>query len=299
VDEALQAKIGDPLGLDCVEAASGIFRIVNANMTNAIRRVSSQAGLDPRDFSMVVYGGNGPVHAGMQAAELGIERLLVPKTSPAFSALGLLIADHLVDAKRSYITPAGRADPERINALLGELEEEAAREFRAAGIGREEVLFERSLNVCYPGQTFDMTVPAVLSDDRMTQASLERTIEAFHNLHEALHAYAVRDEEPVVRAVRVHAIGRTPKPPQPLRQPSSAPVETARVGHRQAYFHDRFLATPIFEGARLDCGHRLEGPAIVEERFTTIVLCPGQQAELDAHGNYVIEVPAGNEKKPR
>ena len=88
VREAVREQVGAPLGLDEVEAAYGIFRIVNANMANAIRRVSSEAGLDPREFCMVVYGGNGPVHAAMQAEELGIRQLLVPKTSPAFSALG-------------------------------------------------------------------------------------------------------------------------------------------------------------------------------------------------------------------
>jgi AraC-like DNA-binding protein len=108
VREVIRERVGRPLGLDAVEAAQGIFRIVNANMANAIRRVSSQAGLDPRDYTLVVYGGNGPIHAGMQAEDLGIRRLLVPKTSPAFSALGLLLADYLVDAKRPLgIPPRG------------------------------------------------------------------------------------------------------------------------------------------------------------------------------------------------
>jgi N-methylhydantoinase A len=226
----------------------------------------------------------------MQAEDLGIRRLLVPKTSPAFSALGLLLADYLVDAKRSYITPARRADPARINALLGELEEQARRELAVAGITAADVVFERSLNVCYPGQTFDMSVPAVLSDGRMGAGDLERTIEAFHDLHEELHTYAVREEEPVVRAVRVQSIGRTRKPRLPSLEPASVPVERARRGARPAFFGGRFLDTPVYDGDRLGFGHRLDGPAIVEERFTTLVLYPGHQAELDAHGNYVVTI---------
>ncbi len=125
VREALLERIGRPLGLDEVEAAHGVFRIVNANMANAIRRVSSEMGQDPRDFCMVVYGGNAPVHAGMQADELGVRKLIVPKTSPAFSALGLLIADYVVDTQRSYISPAGRAQAANINDFLASLEDEA------------------------------------------------------------------------------------------------------------------------------------------------------------------------------
>ena len=196
-----------------VEAAHGIFRIVNANMANAIRRVSSEAGFDPRDFRMVVYGGNGPVHAAMQADELGIRELLVPKTSPAFSALGLLLADYVVDALRSYISPSGRAQADRINELLAEMEQHAERELRAAGLSRGDLVFHRFLNVCYPGQTFDMAVPAICdANGRLGAKELARTVEPFHDLHEELHAYAVRDEEPVIRAVRVQTIGQTAKP---------------------------------------------------------------------------------------
>src|SRR5260221_3123823 len=112
--EAVTAQIGRPLGLDAVAAAHGIYRLVNANMANAIRRISAQRGVDPRGLTMVVYGGNGPVHATAQAEELGIGTVLVPKTSPAFSALGLLLSDHVVDELRAYITPVAQAELDRV-----------------------------------------------------------------------------------------------------------------------------------------------------------------------------------------
>jgi len=293
VREAILEQIGRPLGLDVVEAAHGIFRIVNANMANAIRRVSSEAGFDPRDFRMVVYGGNGPVHAGMQADELGIRELLVPKTSPAFSALGLLLADYAVDTQRSYITPSGRAQADRINELLAEMEQHAERELRAAGLAKRDLVFHRFLNVCYPGQTFDMAVPAVCrADGRLGPEELARTVEAFHDLHEELHAYAVRDEEPVIRAVRVQTIGQTAKPSLREYPRADTPVRSALRSRRQAFFAGRFQDTPVYDGEKIGHGHRIEGPAIVEERFTTIVIYPGQTAELDRFGNYLIALPA-------
>ena len=291
VREAILEQVGRPLGLDVVEAAHGIFRIVNANMANAIRRVSSQAGFDPREFKLVVYGGNGPVHAGKQAEELGIRQLIVPKTSPAFSALGLLIADYVVDTQRSYITPSGRADAARINAIFEELERHAEQELRAAGLARDALVFNRFVNLCYPGQTFDMAVPARGAGGRMTKADLEATIAAFHDLHEELHTYAVREEEPVIRSVRLQTLGRTEKPELRELAPARGPLGDALAARRPAWFDGRFVDTPVYDGDRLGPGQRIAGPAIVEERFTTIVVYPGSTAELDRMGNYVVDLP--------
>jgi N-methylhydantoinase A len=274
-----------------VEAAHGVFRIVNANMANAIRRVSSEMGQDPRDFCMVVYGGNGPIHAGMQAEELGIRKLIVPKTSPAFSALGLLIADYVVDTQRSYISPAGRARVAIINDFFASLEDEAERELSAAGLGRDDLVFNRYLAMCYPGQTFDMPVPIKMEGGRLLEGDLERIVEAFHDLHEELHTYSVREEEPVIRAVRVQTVGKTEKPGLGEFPREKGSVAAALRSRRPAWFEGRFVDTPVYDGDRVGHGHRIEGPAIVEERFTTIVIYPGQSAEVDRHGNYVVTLP--------
>ena len=154
---AIRERVAKPLGLTVTQAADGIFRIVNANMANAVRKASALKGIDPRPLALVVFGGNGPVHAGMQAAELGIRRILVPKLSPAFSALGLLLTDHVVDEMRSYVTPIAGADLKRMNALFADMDA-AAR--TALGERRSRRLrVERRLALCYPGQTFDMPVP--------------------------------------------------------------------------------------------------------------------------------------------
>jgi N-methylhydantoinase A len=231
------------------------------------------------------------VHAAMQADELGIRKLIVPKASPAFSALGLLIADAVIDTQRSYITPSSRAESGRVNELFQEMEDASTRDLAAAGLGRSDLVFHRSLAICYPGQTFDMSVPAITSDGRMSDAELARTVESFHDLHEELHTYASRDEEPVLRAVRVQTIGQTEKPRLREYEQTSERVESALRSRRPAWFGGRFVETPVYDGDRLGFGHRLEGPAVVEERFTTIVIYPEQTAEIDRNGNYVIELP--------
>jgi len=282
---AVQSRIAEPLGLGVVEAAEGIYRLVNANMANAVRKATARRGVDPRELTLVVFGGNGPIHAVPQAEELGIRRILVPRLSPAFSALGLLLTDHVVDEARSYVTPIGLLDATHVERLFADLEG-AAR--RALAHGGRRLRFERFLLLCYPGQTFDLAVPYAGTSHAVTRPALAATIERFHRQHEALHGYASREEEPMLRGVRLKTIGLEAKPQLP-RLPRRS-TRAARRHERRVRFAGRWISTPVFEGARLGAGSTLRGPAIVEEEFTTIVVPPGTRAVVDPHGSYVLAV---------
>ncbi len=282
---ALQDRIARPLGLSVVEAADGVFRLVNANMANAVRKATARRGVDPRALTLVAYGGNGAVHAGMQAAELGIGRILVPKLSPAFSALGLLLTDHVVDEVRSYVTPIGGVDLERANRLFAAMEQAAVTAL-VGGARKRRVRFARFAALCYPGQTFDMAVPLPARGGPLTARVLAATVERFHRMHEELHTYASRDQEPILRGLRVKACAVDRKPELPrMRRRRRA---DARVGVRKAYFGGRWYATPVWDGTRVAPRQVIAGPAIVEEPFTTIVVYPRQRATVDAYGNYVV-----------
>jgi N-methylhydantoinase A len=286
---AIKERVAKPLGISVTEAADGIFRLVNANMANAIRKISAGRGVDPRPLTLVVFGGNGAVHAGMQAAELGIRRILVPKLAPAFSALGLLLTDHVVDEMRSYIIPVGRADLERVNRLFDEMETSARAALGAKnGRGARKLRFERMLALCYPGQTFDMPVPLPGRGGPVTARVIADTIERFHRLHEELHTYASRDQEPILRGLRLKAVAVEGKPalPRAAKKASGSP----RLGARKAFFRGRVVATPVYDGTKLVPGQAILGPAIVEEPFTTVVVYPGQRATVDAFGNYSIAI---------
>jgi N-methylhydantoinase A len=286
---AIRERVAKPLGLSVVEAADGIFRLVNANMANAVRKASAQKGIDPRPLTLVVFGGNGPVHAGMQAAELGIRRIFVPKLSPAFSALGLLLTDHVVDEMRSYVTPVASVDFERVNALFAEMEAAATQALHgSAAKKKRRVRYDRMAALCYPGQTFDMPVPIPGRGGRITAKVLADTVERFHRLHEELHTYASRDQQPILRGLRVKAVAVEEKPalPRLSRKARGNP----RIGARKAFFRGRYIPTPVYDGPRLVPGQTILGPAIVEEPFTTIVVYPQQRATVDQWGNYSITV---------
>jgi N-methylhydantoinase A len=142
--------------------------------------------------------------------------------------------------------------------------------------------------LCYPGQTFDIPVPVAARNGRLGRNELQATIERFHQLHEELHTYASRDEEPILRSLRLTLVELTDKPRLPTIGRSAGRI--AVKARRKAFFGGGFVVTPIYDGPSLRAGQRVKGPAIIEEPFTTIVLHPRQQATLDRHGNYRIEL---------
>jgi N-methylhydantoinase A len=286
VEEAILRVVGRPLGLPLDEAAHGIFRVVNASMANAIRRVLAKRRADPRELVLVAYGGNGGIHAPMQAEDLGIRRILVPRTAPAFSALGGLLTDPAVDELRSYIVPAQRIALDRLNALLADMEKKAIEALASNGATRVEI--RRFAQLCCPAQTFDIAVPLASPTGSVTVKEIAAMIERFHRRYEELRTDASRDEQPILRGLRIRAVSVSRKPVLARSPRARGPVSDARKATRRAYFEGRYATAPVYDGAALRAGHEIKGPAIVEETFTTMVVYPRQRAAVDDYGNYWI-----------
>ena len=286
--EAIRTEIAEPLGMDVVEAAWGIERIVNANMANATRKVLAGHGADPRELALIAYGGNGPVHAWAIAAELGIDRIVVPKSAPAFSALGVLVADYVVDIVRAYVTPLSQVDLNRLRALMSEVLDETRKELEPTGLaddGIERALFAQ---MCYPGQNFDMSVPVPEGPD-LGESGLLDLAERFHDQHLTERGFCFRNQQPLLRGVRLVARGRTPKPARLAQVGSNTPGALSITGTRPAYFGTEFVDTPVHSGPALAPGAEIRGPALIEEPFTVVVVPPGTTARLDDLGNYVLQ----------
>ncbi len=285
--EAIRRDVAEPLALDVVEAAWGIERIVNANMANATRKVLAGHGADPRDLAVIAYGGNGAVHAWAIANELGVDRILVPKAAPAFSALGVLVADYVVDIVRAYVVPLSQVDLGRLRGLMTELSDEARKELEPTGLPESQVEVALYAQMCYPGQNFDMSVP-VPEGTSLDEPGLLDLMERFHDEHEADRGFCFRNQQPVLRGVRLVARGATPKPSHLGETGDVADVERARRGTRPAYFGVEFVDTPVYDGAALGSGAEVHGPALVEEPFTVVVVPPAWRARLDELGNYEL-----------
>ncbi len=286
---AITEHVAAPLGIDVTEAAWGIERIVNSNMANATRKVLAGHGADPRDLSLIAFGGNGAVHAAAIARELGIARILVPKAAPAFSALGVLVADYVVDLVRSYVTPLSQVDLGHVRDLLTDLLQEVDKELQPTGVAAADVERDLFAQMCYPGQNFDMSVP-VPEGVALDEPGLLDLAERFHDQHQTERGFCFRSQQPLLRGVRVIARGTTPKPDHLAETGALADAGQARRGVRSAYWGDGFVDTPVYDGTRLGEGATVDGPALIEEPFTVVVLPPGATATLDGLGNYVVTV---------
>jgi N-methylhydantoinase A len=289
VDDALRL-VAEPTGRSVEEAAFDCWRVVNANMTQAVRRLTAEKGTDPRDLVMLAYGGNGPVFAGIQAQELGIDRVLVPKASPTFSALGALCARPSIDEERSYLKPAHEADLARLRELWGELDERAERYLVAAGFAREEVTARYQLNLRYPGQNWALTVDAAEVKGRgdlsfVTDEMSNRVVERLHARHLEEYGHSRLGEQPEITGVRLATSADIPKPV--FRGGfAAARSEAQPTSERRANLGDGFKQTPIFRSLDLAPGSVVRGPAIIEETFTTIVVYPGWELTVDDAGDY-------------
>jgi N-methylhydantoinase A len=282
------ARVGKELGLDAVETAAAIVTIVDSHLTDAIRRVLSLAGADPRRLDLVAFGGMGALHATTQAAALGMRHVLVPDAAPGFSALGLLTAHHVVDAARTHLRPWRDVDIDALNALAAELLRDATAQLDAAGVPAERMRFEWLMNMVYPGQTFDAALPLALTGAHVTAADVEGAVEEFHRRNEAARLIEARAQEPTVRGIRLVATGLVPQPTFAARR-GDGPVneiDTRRV-HLAGAWHDD---VPVYDGGALPAGAPLTGPALVKRSFTTVVLRPGDTAHVRDNGDLLIAV---------
>src|SRR2546423_558392 len=284
---AIERDVAEPLGVDVVEGAWGIERIVNANMANAMRRVLSSYGADPRDLAMIAYGGNGPLHACALATELGAARVLVPKAAPAFSALGLLVADYVVDVLRSYVVPISQVDVDQLRGLMWELVEQADKELEPAGLPEGAIVTELYVQMAYGGPNSDMSVPCP-DGYALTEGGLLDLTQRFHDLHESDRGFAFRNQQPQVRGVRLTARGATTKPGHLAELGTVANASSARTGERPVYWGTEFVATPVYDGRVLAAGATVAGPALVEDAFTVVAVAPGWTCSLDDHGSYEL-----------
>lgn len=291
VDEAF-ANIGKEMGYNAEDAAFDCWRIVNANMSQAVRRTTAGKGIDPRDLVMLAYGGNGPAFAAIQAEELGITRVLVPRASPTFSALGTLVADPAIDEERSVNAPADKLDSARLTALWSELGQRASRYFHDAGLDESRIVARYQMNMRYPGQnfalTFDLHETSGTGDLAFVHDGLgAKAIEAFNTRHMEAYGHIREGEVPEVTGVRLATKVATPSP-QVTAGFTAARIDAKPDATRRANLGEGYRDTPIFNGGNLKPGSVVKGPAIIAESFTTIVVYPGWEARVDDAGDYEL-----------
>jgi N-methylhydantoinase A len=254
------------------EFAAGILRLVETSMEKAIRVISVERGYDPRDFTLVAFGGGGPLHACSLAHALRIPRVLVPALPGALSAVGILLADAVRDYSRTVMLPA-HADLEEVFA---ELEERGRSEFKAEQLSG---FCLRSIDLRYQGQGYELNVPFGAN-----------VLDAFHDLHRVRYGFAKEEHEVEVVNVRVRMIASS-EPFDPVkRKIVRGDGQQALTGHRPVFFHGELHYTPVYNRAALVPGDGFSGPAIITEYSSATILPPGDRLRVDALDNLLIEV---------
>lgn len=279
------AELGDSLALSPEETALGILRVANATMERALRRVSVERGRDPRDYTLVPFGGAGPLHAAALAEALGMRRVLVPPAPGVLSALGLLMADVVYDAARAVLDRADALtdDPSPVATAA----EAAADDVRTtlADHGTPRLTYE--LDLRYVGQGYELSVPL---PGPITGTHVAEAVQAFHASHRQQYGHADAEEPVEVVAVRVRGRVETPPPKLPQEPETSQPVEAAVLDTRPVWFDpEEPTTTTAYARADLHHGHTFDGPAVLHQYDATVIVPPGWHAWIDAWQNVWIE----------
>ena len=264
------------------EAARGVVEVVNANMERALRTISVERGYDPREFSLLPFGGAGGLHAVALARALSIPRIVMPRAAGALSALGALEADVVKDASRTVMLEAKGAHGRQLETVFEELEEAARAALRREGFNEARQRHERRLAARYRGQSFELEIEWTRAGD---------VSDAFHRAHHARYGYAQEANVVEIVSARLRSRGLVGKSKRARARVSPRTRSFARPrGEVKVYFDSaKPLRAALYARDELEAGARLRSPAIVTEYSTTALIPPGARAELDPYGNLIIE----------
>ena len=270
--------LAEQLGLEPLQTALGVIEIANAHMERALRVISVERGNDPRDFTLLSFGGAGGLHAGDLARRLGIPRVLIPPIASTLSAFGMLAADVVKDYTQTVMLPHDASQNE-IETALSPLVARALEDMRSEGFTHEQTRVQQLVDVRYRGQSYELAVP--FDQDLRDN---------FHQSHKQVYGYA-RPEAPLEFVnVRVRAIGEVPAPQITAKPPADAVPEPAFLTSRPVVFSGGEVMTPFYQGEALQPGNRIHGPAIVLRPDTTILLNPGDHAFIDSFENLLMTI---------
>ena len=282
----MQALAGQ-INTDAHQTALGINRVVNANMERAIRKISLERGYDPRLFTLVPFGGAGPMHACELAQELGIPRILVPSNPGILSALGVAIADIVKDYSRTVMLRGADLDRSRIDEEFQGMEGQARTEMAGEGLDVDKMAARRFLDVRYVGQSFELTVDY---PSRPTKTDLAKVIgDNFYKAHLRRFGYADRAEPVEVVNLRLKLEVAMEKPSVQPQSTGAADSAHALIGEAEVVFQEGALASPLYQRDQLTCGNTVSGPALIIQMDSTTVLTPGWGGVVDPFGNLLLE----------
>jgi N-methylhydantoinase A len=283
------ARLAKPLGLDVVGAADGILRIAATAMSYAVKGVTTERGFDAGEFTLIAYGGAGPLHAVQVAREIGIRTVIVPVAPGVFSSFGMLFSDLRYDFVRTALMRLDEASFGRIEKVYRALERQGRKAIAGTSVKPQRIEVKRAADMRYVGQEHPVTVDLPASAlKRRDRKAIKRL---FDEMHERRYGTSAPMESAEIVSLRTTVAGVMRKPAlSKIARGRSAPPAAAQSGRRKVHFDGGFRLCATFQRAALVAGNRIKGPALIEEHASTTVLMPGDLCEVDAYGNLVITI---------
>jgi len=284
----ISEHVAQELSLDRDSLAEGIIKIIDAKMANGIRSITVGKGIDPRDFALVAYGGAGPMHCVALAEELGINKVVIPKSPGTFSAWGMLHTDIQHDLVQTLFGKVSKVNPEEVENTFRELENDGRKVLEDEGIPEERMLFYRTADIRYVGQEYflNISVPEKIDEDAMITIP-----DMFHGAYKQRYGHSNPDEDIEFVNLRIQAVGQMEKEMVEIVDAKAERIEMPIEKHRQVCFKGEWYNAAIVQRKDLIPGHYLVGPAIIEEQSCTTVIPPCYEASVDDYSNIII-VPA-------
>ena len=288
--KAIRTHIADKMKMDVMEAAAGMYHVINVNMAAGVREVSVKRGEDPRDFPLVVAGGAGPNHACMIALELEIPVMIVPKESSIFCAAGMLMSDLQHNFVRTYLSPLEKMNANRFRDLFSDMEKEGNSLLKSEHIPKNRIQFIYSIDMRYIKQYHEVNV--LVTQEEILRGKLESIAKRFHPEHNRLYGYSLEELGTPIEIInlRLTCIGRTEKPRFLKMKVAGQDPSKAFKKKRKVYLpiKKRFQVVPVYDGDRLRYGNKIEGPAIIEQVNTTTFVSLEFSVVCDAYGSFTL-----------
>ncbi|MFD5853354.1 hydantoinase/oxoprolinase family protein [Cytobacillus pseudoceanisediminis] len=288
VKAAIKEKVADHFGMTVEEAALGIIRIANSNMLNALKLISVRKGHNPREFSLVAFGGGGSMHAPALAKELGVKKVIVPVASSVFSAWGMLMTDLRHDYIQTYIRRINELNPIELNKEWNSIEVQALKQYQEEGVSEEKVLFTRFADIRYLGQEHTVKIP--VPNGEWSDETLKEVVKRFGDLHEQHYTFKLEGTPAEIVNLHLTAFGKVLKPKMKKINSINSNIQEAYKETRPVYFEEEgWVETKVYSRSLFGKGMEVSGPAIVEEQSASTVIYPGQSLTVDEYGNLIIE----------
>lgn len=286
IENQFDTSLGKQLDTEAVDLAMGIIKIANSNMLNALKLISVRKGHDPRDFTLVSIGGGGPMHSQALARELGIKKVIIPATSSVFASWGMLMSDIRHDYSQTLLVSFKDINYTALNDSYKEMIEEAEKTLHTEGIEGSNVVISKSFDMRYEGQehTVEISVPF----DKIDENNIENLINNFHDSHNRLYSYTLPESGVEIVNIKIQALGKLEKPKM---------VETtveegdSLIEEREVFYEETgWEVVKVFSKEKLEIDEVIDGPSIIEEKSSSIILHHGDKLKKDKYGNLVIEI---------